>query len=85
MRLSAFARSGSWLRIRSRLLGEDVIFAADNAVDLPGGFPIYRAGELTKLTELDPDNLRAVHRVKATFSGKVYDGGNGRWLGRGRK
>lgn len=73
MRLSVFARSGSWLRIKSQVLGEDVCFAADNATGLPPGVPVYRAGELTKLTKLKPEELRAVHRIKTFFAGTVYD------------
>ena len=73
MRLSAFARSGEWLRIRSRLLGEDVILAADNATGLPPGVPVYRADELRFLIGLDPEGLRAVHRIKSIFAGSVHD------------
>ncbi len=73
MRLSAFARSGEWLRIRSRLLGEDIILAADNATGLPPGVPVYRADELRFLIGLDPEGLRGVHRIKSTFAGAVHD------------
>lgn len=73
MRLSRFARSGEWLRIRSRLLGEDVTLAADNATGLPPGVPVYRAGELRFLIGLDPEGLRGVHRIKLIFAGSVHD------------
>ena len=82
--VAAFARSGRRLVIRSAVLGEPVILAADDAdLDsemgtrwrrgrgLPPGTPVYRAREMPALLGLSPAGLRLVHEVKTTFDGEV--------------
>jgi hypothetical protein len=69
MRLSEFARSEGWLRIQSAVLGEEIILAADNAMEIPSGFPIYRASEIRSLMGRAPEAVRDVHRVKKAFQG----------------
>ena len=73
MRLSEFSRSGSWLRIRSKVLGEDLIMAANDASDIPGGIPVYTVDELKLLFGLNLEELREVHRFKKHFKGSIYD------------
>ena len=65
MRLSEFAGSGLVREVRSRVLDEHVLFVADTAV-LPQNnrLVVYRAGELTELVGLPPEQLRAIHAVK---------------------
>ena len=73
MRLSEFSRSGSWLRIHSRVLEEDLIMAANDASDIPEGIPVYTADELKLLFGSSPEGLREVHRIKKHFNGSIYD------------
>ena len=72
MRLSAFAVSGLVREIRSRVLDEHVLFAADNAV-LPqdNRLVVYRACELKEIVGQLPDHLRAIHAVKKQLDGEV--------------
>lgn len=72
MRLSEFADAGLVVEVRSEVLGEVVVFAADNALLDPGERrTVYRASELQPLLTLGPGDLRAVHRVKRTFRGTI--------------
>lgn len=71
MPLSAFAQSGEWLRIRSALLDEDIVFAADNATGLPEGIPAYRASEIPGLMKQPPEDIWTLHRVKVIFNGRM--------------
>lgn len=72
MRLSEFADAGLVVEVRSEVLGEVVVFAADNALLDPGERrTVYRASELQPLFTLGPGDLRAVHRVKRTFRGTI--------------
>lgn len=72
MKLSEFATSGRQLKIRSGVLGEDIIFAADNAnVHNPRGLTVYRAAELGLLQGYDHENLRLIHETKQVFRAQV--------------
>ena len=71
MTLEAFSTAGLVVRVTSRLLGEDVLFASDNAVnvDEEGALVVYRADELLRLVQLPQECIRTVHRVKKAFRG----------------
>lgn len=75
MPLSEFAEARLVVEVSSRVLGETVVFASDNAVLDPGERrTVYRAAELRALTDLaslDPEELRQIHRVKRTFKGSI--------------
>lgn len=73
MPLAVFALSGLWAVVRSQVLGESVVFAADNALVPPVDLPIYRAAEMLELvrTQPTPDHLRLLHEVKRVFRGRV--------------
>lgn len=71
----SFRDAGLLLRVRSKILGEVVWFASDNA-HRPKHVPrtrIYYASELERLIELQPDaeGLRRIHETKVAFAGKV--------------
>ena len=71
MRLLDFADSESWVRIRSELLGQDIILAGDCANDFPRGLPVYRVSEVEILMELGEWELKVLHMTKATFEGRI--------------
>ncbi len=76
MTLAQFAGSGRALRIYSDVLGEEVIFAADNARLAPEeARPVYRARELAVIWSEDgsisADGLRLLHEVKVRFAAEV--------------
>lgn len=63
MRLSALARSGGSVAVHSKLLGETILFAADNA-EIP-------STELVHLVGVSPDVLKTVHEAKKALDGEV--------------
>lgn len=78
MRLSDFARAGLIARVRSNVLGSEVLFVSDNVPEtaLEGtDLPVYRAAELRKLAILRPPprTLQVVHDVKTIFNGVITD------------
>jgi hypothetical protein len=75
MRLEDFASVGLVVEVWSERLGEEVIFASDNARVDPGELrTVYRAHELRVLFGLrDPRELRRIHEVKSTFRGTITD------------
>lgn len=75
MTLEAFSRAGLVVRVKSRLLEEEVLVVSDDVKDLDvwDGLVVYRADELLRLVHLPVECLRAVHRMKKTFSGTVTD------------
>lgn len=72
MSLSVFARSGQIRKVRSKVLGETIVWAADNAA-LPeeNALVVYRAHELKALVGLDPQALVAVHTTKKWLDGII--------------
>jgi len=76
MTLSQFAHSRRVVVIYSDVLGEEVLFAADNA-RLPETEtrPVYRARELAVIWgedgSISADGLRLLHEVKTRFAGDV--------------
>jgi hypothetical protein len=75
MRLDDFARAGLVVTVWSKVLGERIILASDNARVDPGELrTVYRARELRALLGLsDPAELRRIHEVKRTFRGTITD------------
>ncbi len=73
-RLSELLARQPVVRVRSRLLGEVVVWLADNA-EVPEDTPpiVYRAAELRKLVGASPEKLRAVHQMKKNFDGEVVE------------
>ena len=64
MSMSDFATAGLMVRVRSAVLGEDVIFASDNAeVGTDPGLPVYRANELSRLLAAK-DGLQRLQAAK---------------------
>ena len=64
MSMSDFATAGLVVRVRSAVLGEEVIFASDNAeLATDPGLPVYRANELSRLLAAKED-LRLLHSAK---------------------
>ena len=76
MTLEAFSRAGLVVRVKSRLLEEEVLFVSDDvkALDARDGLAVYRAEELVHLVHLPAEAVRKVHRLKKLFSGIVTDG-----------
>ena len=61
-------------RVRSRVLREHVLFAADEARIPPGNdLAVYRESELRQLVGRRPEQLKGIHAVKKTFDGEVVD------------
>ena len=76
LQLSAMFRENSIRRIRSGVLGEDILIATDDdsvPPELPG--IIYRASELAAIIKMGPEALKRIHAVKKVFDG-VLIGGN---------
>jgi hypothetical protein len=74
MTLSEFARSRRMLRIRSRVLGEDVWWVSDESLRLTVPDPtlvVYTAAELRHLVDISPRDLINLHRIKKTFHGHI--------------
>ena len=75
MPLSRFSVAGLVVEVDSRILGEVILFASDNAVIDPfEKRAVYRAAELVALAGLDevsPRDLRQVHKFKKLFRGRV--------------
>ena len=78
MSLAEFAQAGLIIRVRSDVLGRDVLFVSDDVPEnaLSGAaLPIYRASELRKLATLQPEprSLRCIHEAKIIFDGVITD------------
>ena len=74
MTLAQFAVSGKVVRIRSEVLGCDVIFAADNADPAKAGaagLPIYWAREFKHLIGMSAKDLTILKECKIWFGGEV--------------
>ena len=67
--LDEFARSGLVRMVYSKVLGERVIWAADNvatSLSSQKKYVVYRAAELKELRGASPERLRAIHELKRT-------------------
>jgi hypothetical protein len=61
-------------QVYSRVLGEMVVFADDDA-EVPTGFEgeVYRASELRHIVGRSPEQVRTIHATKKAFSGELCD------------
>jgi hypothetical protein len=72
MSLADFATSGLIRKAESKVLGETVLWAADNAeVDPEMDLVAYRAYELKELDGMPPEQLRCIHVFKKTREWEV--------------
>ncbi len=63
-----------WLLIHSELLNELVVMVKDETVELPAGaraYPVYLFKEVESLDGKSDEIIRAAHRTKKAFSGRV--------------
>ena len=67
-RLSEFLAERRVARVSSKVLGEDVLFAADDA-EIPSDND--REEELRKLVGKTPEHLKHIHDVKKQFDGDI--------------
>lgn len=74
VRLSDLLRENPVRRVRSQLLGEDVLFAADEA-EIPhdAGLVVYRESELRLLAGRPRAEVRAIHAAKRSLDGEVVE------------
>ena len=74
LRLSDLFREQLVCRVHSRVLGEDVLFAADGA-DVPEDtdLVVYRGSELQGLVGRSPEQLCAVHAIKCDPEWEVVE------------
>ena len=73
-RLSELLASKTIVRVRSRLLGEVVVWVADG-VEVPVDTTevVYRESELRGLVGRPPEELRAIHKAKRALDGQLMD------------
>ena len=72
-----FARSGRCQEVYSRVLGEKILIAADNA-ELPEvELVAYRAAELGCMASQSANELRAIHAVRKAIDGEMLKNGYG--------
>ena len=74
MPLEKFGRARLRVVVYSKVLGEEVLFASDNATVDPGERRVvYRAAELRELVRIGADEmeLRSIHDAKRVFGGTV--------------
>lgn len=63
------------VRLGSRLLGEEILLAADGAQVPDGnGLVVYREAELRRVVGRPPEEVRAIHTVKKVLEGEVMGG-----------
>ena len=71
-RLSELLAGQPVVRVRSQVLGETVVWAADDArIPLETEEVVYRESELRRLVGHDPAMIRAIHRAKQGLDGEV--------------
>ena len=78
MSLDLFAQAGLIVRVRSEVLGCQILFVSDNVPEAAltdADLPVYRAAELRKLALLHPEphHLRGLHDAKTIFDGTITD------------
>lgn len=72
--LSELFADGPIRRCHSRVLGEDVLFVADDAEVPPGNdLMVYQQSELAQVVSLTPEALKAVHAAKVALGGEVVE------------
>ena len=81
MSTAEFASSGLVKEVKSKVLGETVIWAADNAQVPPETDQvIYRASELKELVGVPPEQLRKIHILKKIQDWEVVNLEDGDWF-----
>ena len=59
-------------RVRSKVLGEEVLWAADNAeIPTDNDLVVYRESELREIVGREPAALRAIHKAKRDLDGEI--------------
>ena len=70
--LSEFLSERQFARVHSKVLSEDVLFAADDAeIPLDNDLAVYREAELRTLVGTTPDRLRVIHGIKKMIDGAI--------------
>jgi hypothetical protein len=70
--LSGLLARQPFVRVRSRLLGETVVWVADGAAPPKGGWgTVYHESELCRMAGQSPANVQAVHKVKRCLDGEL--------------
>jgi hypothetical protein len=73
--LSDLFRDSPVSRVRSRVLGEDVLVVADGAeIPADNELPDNREAELRQVIGRSPEQMRAIHAVKQAIDGEVVEG-----------
>jgi hypothetical protein len=73
-RLSELLARYPVVRVRSRLLGEVVVWVADTTeVPEDTGEVVYRETELRRMVGMGPTEVRAIHETKRTFDGELVE------------
>jgi hypothetical protein len=77
-RLSDLFRGAPLHRVYSRVLGEEVLWARDDA-EIPKGntLVVYRQSELPRMVGKTPDQVRAIHLAKKALDGELMTGDAG--------
>jgi len=72
LRLAEWLQEKPLRRVYSRVLGEAVLFAADDA-DLPAGnaLVVFRASELCHLAGRSPEHVQSIHATKKASRGEL--------------
>ena len=70
--ISSLLAKRSIVRVSSRVLGEEVLWAADHA-QIPSDYDlvVYREAELRELVGKTPEQLRKIHEVKKKIDGDI--------------
>jgi hypothetical protein len=75
-KLSELFKTSPSCKIYSKVLGEEVLFAADmaNLSQIPPedkDIVVYRQSELKRLSGTSPEKLKAIHKVKKQMDGEI--------------
>tara|TARA_Y100001951_G_scaffold99951_1_gene102628 strand:+ start:272 stop:538 length:267 start_codon:yes stop_codon:yes gene_type:complete len=71
-KLSEFLAERGVARVNSKVLGEDVLFAADDAeIPSDNDLVVYCESELRELVGKTPQQLKSIHDVKKAFEGDI--------------
>lgn len=68
-----FKTAGLVVTVDSKLIGERVVFASDNADAPKTSLVVYRATELLHLAGLDGETVKKLHAAKKLFNGEITE------------
>ena len=73
MTVEEFKRAGLVIRVKSAVLGEDVLFVSENAPNVDEGGPlvVYHASEMERLVSVSVECMKTLHAIKKTFRGAL--------------